>query len=88
MGKFYIFYRIEKLIILTSLFIDFFFMKANRKEYQVWLSENRRSQLIGKLYFYSCWAAAGSAGTLPLIFMAYEYYKGIEIKQKLPFGGK
>ncbi|KAM7351570.1 odorant receptor 1a-like [Cochliomyia hominivorax] len=62
--------------------------KANSKEYKIWLSENHRSRLIGKMYFYACWVAVGCAAIVPIIFMAYDYRKTDILNKKLPFGGK
>ncbi|KNC22741.1 putative odorant receptor 45a [Lucilia cuprina] len=63
-------------------------MRANPEEYKKWLSENQRSQLIGKMYFYACWIAVGCAGVVPIIFMIYDYKQNGVFNGKLPFGGK
>ncbi|XP_065358706.1 odorant receptor 45a-like [Calliphora vicina] len=62
--------------------------KANTEEYKKWLEENRRSQLIGKMYFYACWVAVACAGIVPIIFMVYDYKQNSGFNKKLPFGGK
>ena len=52
------------------------------------MEENRRSQVIAKMYFYACWIAVGCAGIVPLIYMGYDYRKTQHLSKKLPFGGR
>uniref|UniRef100_A0A1I8PBH8 Odorant receptor n=1 Tax=Stomoxys calcitrans TaxID=35570 RepID=A0A1I8PBH8_STOCA len=62
--------------------------EANAEEYEKWLSENRRAELLAKSYFCACLTSVVCCALLPWLFVIYEYFKGVEPHLELPFAVK
>uniref|UniRef100_A0A1I8PEX3 Odorant receptor n=1 Tax=Stomoxys calcitrans TaxID=35570 RepID=A0A1I8PEX3_STOCA len=61
---------------------------ANDAEEELWLSENRYSKLIAKVYGIACLGATIASGLLPIVFILYEHFRGLEVNPFLPFDGE
>ncbi|XP_059221737.1 odorant receptor 1a-like [Stomoxys calcitrans] len=58
---------------------------TSEEEYRIWVSENRRGELIAKAYLYACWISMTCVAIIPWIFVVYEWFQGLEMHLNLPF---